>query len=280
MPLEPISAALRSPGRPEPGAVSDSVRPPWSGGHDCHSIASRQRIMMPSHWHSRRQMRATASTPTRSFHRRPVLRTWFRVVVASWSRTPPAKPSRVAQSGSSSPAWGKSSGCSLRPVGAGKASDAAYSPHSRLKLPTWGAPAFALTPAADSRRRWRCIGLPVTPKLRTTTISLEPRIGLRSRSRRADPGGRMPRMTKSSIYASNREPAPDSAFVDGDLAWLVVGNRGRLLDARRTPISVVEVAPERGSFVVRVDAFEDSGARWELSFDDVRRFQFDRRLRV
>jgi hypothetical protein len=83
-------------------------------------------------------------------------------------------------------------------------------------------------------------------------------------------------MSESSVYESNPEPAPDSAFVDGDLAFLVVGNRGRLLDARRTPISVVEVDPEGGSFVVRVDAFEDTGARWELSLDEVGRFQFER----
>jgi hypothetical protein len=83
-------------------------------------------------------------------------------------------------------------------------------------------------------------------------------------------------MSKSSVYESNPEPAPDSAFVDGDLAFLVVGNRGRLLDARRTPISVIDVDPDRGSFVVQVDAFEDNGAHWELSLDEVGRFQFDR----
>jgi hypothetical protein len=38
---------------------------------------------------------------------------------------------------------------------------------------------------------------------------------------------------------------------------------------------VVEVAPERGSFTVRIDAFEDAGACWELGYEEVGRFQFD-----
>ncbi len=78
------------------------------------------------------------------------------------------------------------------------------------------------------------------------------------------------------VYSFDPDAEPDSAFLPGHLAHLVVGNRGRLLDARRTPISVVEVAPERGSFVVRVEAFEDAGAHWELSLEEVARFQFAR----
>jgi hypothetical protein len=82
-------------------------------------------------------------------------------------------------------------------------------------------------------------------------------------------------MSQPSAYESDSDPAPDSAFTAGKLELLVAGNGGRLLDARRTPISVVEVDPERGSFVVQIDGFEDKGARWELSLDEVRRFQFE-----
>jgi hypothetical protein len=56
----------------------------------------------------------------------------------------------------------------------------------------------------------------------------------------------------------------------------VIGNRGRLLDARRTPIAVTGIAPERGAFEVEVGGFEDAGARWELPVEDVGRFQFAR----
>jgi hypothetical protein len=49
-----------------------------------------------------------------------------------------------------------------------------------------------------------------------------------------------------------------------------------LLDARRTPVSIVDVAPQRGSFTVRIEAFEDRGARWELGLEEIGRFQFAR----
>jgi hypothetical protein len=83
-------------------------------------------------------------------------------------------------------------------------------------------------------------------------------------------------MSDAPVYASEEHPAPDSAFAAGELRHLVVGNRGRLLDARRTPITVVDVAPERGSFVVRIEAFEDTGARWQLGLEEIERFQFAR----
>jgi hypothetical protein len=79
-----------------------------------------------------------------------------------------------------------------------------------------------------------------------------------------------------SIYAFDPQSPPDTEFLPGELCHLVVGNRGRLLDARRTPIAVTATAPERGAFEVEVRAFEDAGARWELPLEDVRRFQFAR----
>ena len=82
-----------------------------------------------------------------------------------------------------------------------------------------------------------------------------------------------------TVYESDPQAAPDSEFVAGELALLCVGNRGRLLDARRTPITVVDVSPERGAFVVRVDAFEDAGTRWELALDEIGGFQLRRDAR-
>jgi hypothetical protein len=78
------------------------------------------------------------------------------------------------------------------------------------------------------------------------------------------------------IYQSDPDVAPDDAFTAGRLHHLVAGNRGRLLDARRTPITVTAVAPERGGFEVEIGAFEDAGARWELPLEEVERFQFAR----
>jgi hypothetical protein len=83
-------------------------------------------------------------------------------------------------------------------------------------------------------------------------------------------------MSDAPVYANDDHAAPDSLFAPGGLRHLIVGNSGRLLDARRTPITVVDVAPERGSFIVRVEAFEDTGARWELGLEEIERFQFTR----
>jgi hypothetical protein len=81
---------------------------------------------------------------------------------------------------------------------------------------------------------------------------------------------------KPPIYAFDPEARPDTEFLPGELRHLVVGNRGRRLDARRTPIVVTATAPERGAFEVELGAFEDAGARWELPLEDVDRFQFAR----
>jgi hypothetical protein len=78
------------------------------------------------------------------------------------------------------------------------------------------------------------------------------------------------------IYESDPEAAPDSEFVPGELALLVAGNRGRLLDGRRTPVTVTAVRPATGDFEIEVGAFEDAGARWLLPLQDVGRFQFAR----
>ncbi len=83
-------------------------------------------------------------------------------------------------------------------------------------------------------------------------------------------------MGDAPVYAGDADPARDSDFAPGELRHLVAGNRGRLLDPRRTPVTVREVAPERGSFVIRVDAFEDAGANWGLGLEEIGRFQFAR----
>jgi hypothetical protein len=77
-----------------------------------------------------------------------------------------------------------------------------------------------------------------------------------------------------SIYQYNKNLEPDSNFEPGELGHLVVGTRGRTLDPRRTPVSIVEIKPEPGTFVVRIEDFEDKGALWEEEFEDVVHYQF------
>lgn len=83
------------------------------------------------------------------------------------------------------------------------------------------------------------------------------------------PGGRA-----AVIYEHDAGAAPDADFAPGRLADLVAGNRGRLLDPRRTPVTIAGVVVATGQFSVRVDAFEDAGAVWEVPFEEVSRFQF------
>lgn len=77
-----------------------------------------------------------------------------------------------------------------------------------------------------------------------------------------------------SVYLENSDMAPDSEFEPGELAHLVAGNTGCLLDPRRTPISVIEISVDVGSFVIRIDDFEDTGATWEIPFEGVSAYQF------
>ena len=76
------------------------------------------------------------------------------------------------------------------------------------------------------------------------------------------------------IYQFNPESRPDSDFEPGDLRFLVAGNAGRLLDDRRTPVQVTSLNPHEGNFEVEILAFEDTGARWQVPFEDVARYQF------
>jgi hypothetical protein len=78
------------------------------------------------------------------------------------------------------------------------------------------------------------------------------------------------------IYESDPQSAPESDFVDAELRHLVVGSRGRLRDARRTPLTITRVLPEIGGFEVEIEAFEDQGARWQLPLTAIDRLQFPR----
>jgi len=78
------------------------------------------------------------------------------------------------------------------------------------------------------------------------------------------------------IYEQDPAAAPDGDFEAGTLAHLVPGNRGRMLDPRRTPVTIVGVDDRVGMFELVVDAFEDRGAHWRLPVEAVEGFQFER----
>ncbi len=81
-------------------------------------------------------------------------------------------------------------------------------------------------------------------------------------------------MVTEMVHQFNPNPLPDSHFEPGTLRHVVAGNRGRLLDPRRTSVRVVGVRQQTGFFVIEIDDFEDKGARWEVPLEDVGRYQF------
>lgn len=82
------------------------------------------------------------------------------------------------------------------------------------------------------------------------------------------------------IYEHEERPLPNSDFTEGTLAHLSAGNRGRMLDPRRTPVIITAVSEAEGMFEVELAAFEDVGARWRLPMEDVRNFQFEREAKL
>jgi hypothetical protein len=68
---------------------------------------------------------------------------------------------------------------------------------------------------------------------------------------------------------------PDSGFEPGRLEHVATGATGRMLDDRRTPVSIVGVKPDVGMFALRIEDFEDRGAIWEIPFESFGNFQFE-----
>jgi len=68
----------------------------------------------------------------------------------------------------------------------------------------------------------------------------------------------------------------DSSYELGAFHHLVIGNSGRLLDSRRTPVTIVGMHHDDGMFVVRIEDFEDCGVLWEIPYENVSGYQFIR----
>lgn len=76
------------------------------------------------------------------------------------------------------------------------------------------------------------------------------------------------------MYQTDPESPPDDRFAAGELRWLVPGNLGRLMDARRTPVRVTMIDMPHGYFEVEILEFEDKGARWLVPLEEVTHYQF------
>ena len=75
-------------------------------------------------------------------------------------------------------------------------------------------------------------------------------------------------------FQSDPDRAPDWDFEPGELDHLCVGNEGRLLDFRRTPVRIEKLSDETGLATGQILAFEDQGALWDLPYEEVGKYQF------
>ncbi|MCD4655749.1 hypothetical protein K8T06_17640 [bacterium] len=77
-----------------------------------------------------------------------------------------------------------------------------------------------------------------------------------------------------SVYQFDKAKLTDCEFELGILDHLVIGNHGRLLDPRRTPVKIIDIQTSTGMFVIQVQAFEDKGVIWKIPFEDIHCYQF------
>ena len=80
----------------------------------------------------------------------------------------------------------------------------------------------------------------------------------------------------AEIHQSDPERRPDDEFEPGSFVHLVVGNQGRLLDGRRTPVRVAAIDDRTGQFTIEILAFEDVGGTWDYDFEKIGNLQFER----
>ncbi len=77
-------------------------------------------------------------------------------------------------------------------------------------------------------------------------------------------------------YQTKNLTSPDSAYFEGHIKYLVENNKGRYLDDRRTPGKIIKIDPHYALFYWEISDFEDAGAVWELPFEAITDFQFEK----
>lgn len=77
-----------------------------------------------------------------------------------------------------------------------------------------------------------------------------------------------------SPFQYNPDKLPDSEFEPGSFEHIVVGNEGRALDYRRTPVRIREIRESSGLIILEILDFEDKGNTWEVPFETLGTFQF------
>lgn len=78
------------------------------------------------------------------------------------------------------------------------------------------------------------------------------------------------------LHQNNKNKLPDTCFEKGTLYHIVPGNKGRVLDGRRTPGFIEKYDDESAMFVWRITDFEDKGKYWEVPAEEIVAYQFEK----
>ena len=79
-----------------------------------------------------------------------------------------------------------------------------------------------------------------------------------------------------TLHQQNKEMLSDDYFLEGHIKYLVAGNNCRLLDGRRTPGVIRSMDYDSGHFRWEILDFEDKGKTWDVTFESIRKFQFEK----
>lgn len=78
------------------------------------------------------------------------------------------------------------------------------------------------------------------------------------------------------LHQKNENKLPDSCFEKGTFHHIVPGNKGRVLDGRRTPGFIEKYDDESAMFIWRITDFEDKGKYWEIPAEEIEAYQFEK----
>jgi len=78
------------------------------------------------------------------------------------------------------------------------------------------------------------------------------------------------------LHQKNENKLSDSYFENGTLYHIVPGNKGRVLDGRRTPGFIEKYDDESAMFIWRITDFEDKGKYWEVAVEEISAYQFEK----
>ena len=77
------------------------------------------------------------------------------------------------------------------------------------------------------------------------------------------------------LHQNNKDKLSDSYFEKGTIHHLVPGNKGRVLDGRRTPGFIEKYDEKSAMFIWRITDFEDKGNCWEIPAEEIVAYQFE-----